>query len=96
MERGSKASTNSFCQGCNGKGTQSANFLGKELEIACIWCEGKWCSNNQAFKQAMEIWCQCGNPSGAVQLFESDYFQHPKRQKHHYRCIDCNKITQIG
>jgi RecJ-like exonuclease len=41
-----------------------------------------------------EIWCRCGNPSGQVDFYDDG--EHPEISKHHYRCRDCGKVTQIG
>lgn len=46
------------------------------------------------FEESKRMWCDCGNPS------EDTYYvpdnEHPDISKHHWRCMDCGKVVQIG
>lgn len=40
-------------------------------------------------------WCQCGNPSGNTN-YMADNICPCGVGKHHYHCLDCGAITQVG
>jgi len=40
-------------------------------------------------------WCSCPDSEPFTTTFYDDG-EHPNLHKHHYRCNDCNGITQIG
>lgn len=48
----------------------------------------------EAWEEHRKDWCECGNPSEMTHYYKDG--MHPKCWKHHYRCADCGKITQIG
>lgn len=90
------------CQPCKGTGQQNVTVSksgepDSHIKLTCIWCKGtgRATPEQQRTLAAYDaMWCRCGNPSG-----ESNYFsdgQHPAMHKHHYRCADCNSVTQVG
>jgi len=46
------------------------------------------------WERQKKMWCECGNPS------EDSYYvpdnEHPDISKHHWRCMDCRKVVQVG
>lgn len=93
----------SVCPQCEGAGNVDMEVFvfgqegGTLHSIKCITCEGDKFIDSEtldAYTRENEMWCDCGNHSG-----ESGYFsdgEHPDIHKHHFRCCDCEKITQIG
>ena len=93
------------CPKCNnGKQTVEVTEIKPEgrsvtkVEITCITCNGsgqiekrKLKAQERAFNA---FWCRCGNPSEEIDFFDDG--QHPGCEKHHYRCRDCGKVTQVG
>lgn len=65
--------------------------------MPCITCDGAGAVTPRAAERhhaEVAMWCSCGNPS-----CQSDYYPdgaHPEIYKHHYRCSDCGKVTQVG
>tara|TARA_Y100000401_G_scaffold117519_1_gene126807 strand:- start:1001 stop:1240 length:240 start_codon:yes stop_codon:yes gene_type:complete len=65
----------------------------------------KWSKENEILKQAAkrkgsvyneaDDWCQCEDHD----IYDTEFWddgEHEHVHKHHYRCGDCGKITQIG
>ena len=91
------------CPTCKGTGqvettvtTCGSNEIEK-YDIPCHVCNGRkeiskkeW----QAHKDMMNLWCDCGNPSGETTFYDDG--EHPKCSKHCYVCNDCGKIVQVG
>ena len=65
----------------------------RSYEIDCSWCNGSGVSNNVRYDYFQSIWCRCEEPGESIYY---DNGEHPDLEKHHYRCQDCNKVTQIG
>ena len=89
------------CKNCNGAGFQETTtmdishsiFVKKRIE--CPVCDGKGIRENDEipyYYMSLE-WCKC-ETKGEEVLFEDGL--NPALYKHHYRCRDCGKITQIG
>lgn len=41
-------------------------------------------------------WCECEDQDNSDTLFADDYVCRCGCDKHHYHCLDCGKITQVG
>lgn len=66
------------------------------LPIKCFWCDGTGTvKKGQAEKLAryQALWCGCAEP-GEQKFYDDD--EHPELKKHHWRCGNCGKVTQIG
>lgn len=66
-------------------------------DVPCIWCHGTGSVTGTVYQQwqfERNMWCKCGNPSGKTVFFNDG--EHLEISKHHYRCYDCKKVTQIG
>jgi len=67
------------------------------VKIRCITCDGDGEIDHhryQMYRQEVEMWCRCGNPSGEVDYFEDG--QDEAIGMHHYKCRDCGKVIQTG
>ena len=42
------------------------------------------------------FWCECGNPSGDVHFHDDEFENGERVSKHHYTCVDCGRVTQVG
>ena len=92
------------CPTCEGSGKQSLTVKmwgSKEPEnvmpITCVVCKGTGTLGATEIRQLeaeKKMWCTCGNKSGEVDFFDDG--AHPQIHKHHYRCRECGKVTQIG
>jgi len=88
------------CKVCKGTGKQTIEVCGAEtgkFEMDCFWCEGTGemtPRQKRTWDFARNSWCRCGNPSGESKFYDDG--KHPTTKTHHYRCVDCGKITQIG
>ena len=109
MQTQTKKHTCSVCKG-TGKQTVSMDTLNFDYKLrkwvttpdphptkmACIGCGGTGRLTDEEkglVDYERKMWCTCGAKHG------SNYFkdnQHPEISKHHYRCRDCGKVTQIG
>lgn len=94
----------SVCKGA-GKQTITARTLVKggswkkepPVTIPCLGCKGTGEMTQEqadALRTYEEMWCRCGNPSGESSFYDDG--EHPGLAKHHYRCVDCGRVTQIG
>lgn len=92
-----------ICPRCKGVGTLDINVCGvgvgvaKIVNIKCVTCNGlKYVNSRQLaiYNYEQNMWCMCGNPSEGVDFYDDGV--HPEIYKHHYRCSDCGKVTQIG
>jgi hypothetical protein len=75
------------------KGTQEM----PPVDISCVWCNGTGEVGPEVIREHRfysTMWCKCGNPSGKTVFFNDG--EHTEISKHHYRCYDCKKVTQIG
>lgn len=73
----------------NGSETQSSQ--------TCHVCDGSGEVSDALHREIIaenELWCECGNPSGDVEFYNDG--EHSEVHKHHYRCRDCGKVTQLG
>jgi len=92
------------CPTCEGTGKQSitVKMWGEKnpenpMQITCVVCKGTGvvgAAEIRQLKAEREMWCTCGNKSGEVDFYDDG--QHPRIHKHHYRCRECGKVTQIG
>lgn len=91
------------CTVCEGTGKQTITvetFGSPEkthsYESECLWCKGSG-KLNQKTKDELDyynnLWCECGEEHGSTFFKDGE---HPDMRKHHYRCNDCKKVTQIG
>lgn len=85
------------CPSCK-DGQMSIRFsqAGKPDEVTkmnCVICQGTATITQQQLKyieQEKNRWCRCEKSSG------SSYVADTRKMKHHWKCNDCKKITQIG
>lgn len=66
-------------------------------EIKCFVCKATGIVSQvvaDAYEAQQRMWCECGNPSGHTQYWSDG--QHPEISKHHWRCLDCGKVVQVG
>jgi hypothetical protein len=66
------------------------------VKITCVGCGGTGrmtAAQEAVAKYEREMWCQCGAPMG-VRFYDDN--EHPVLTKHHYRCLVCRGVTQIG
>ena len=90
------------CPKCkNGKIILSVTEFGKkkteEVDINCIYCEGKGEITEDYLKEIQEgdkIWCECDEPTFGG--YPQDGQCSCGVYKHHVHCGICGKITQIG
>lgn len=65
-------------------------------ELECFHCEGSGkvtLSKHRSQKYANNMWCKC------EEEYDADYYkdgEHDELSKHHWRCTNCQKVTQIG
>lgn len=87
-----------ICTVCNSRGKQYVrvdNIM--DIVVDCIWCHGKGVMTEEErrrYKEYIEMWCDCGNPTGI-----SHYIPDGKSavcRKHHWVCADCGKVKQMG
>lgn len=70
------------------------------VELTCVSCKGKKTvpeAYGQALKEMNESWCECSRADQdryGVEFYDNG--EHPDLHKHHYRCVSCKKIVQIG
>ena len=104
-----KTITHIQCPNCNGKGTYPvvAKMFSKNgwedqepVNMPCKVCNetGKVTQEHldelkRSAEERKKLWCSCKEDYG-VNYFENG--QHPDLHKHHYRCMKCKKIVQIG
>lgn len=91
------------CPQCKGRSTVALTVTtcgqkGEEkIDLPCPACKGLGSvslAEKKIYEAQLAMWCRCGNPSGDVDFFDDG--EHPDMYKHHYRCKDCGKITQVG
>lgn len=94
------------CPQCKGKTTVSVTahkfvagkgFISEPpVDLTCPTCNGKGEIDDrkmEAYEFEQNMWCKCGNPSGNSKRWDDgEGIIH----KHHYTCLDCGKITQVG
>ena len=90
-----------ICPDCNGTGkvTLTLHMDGQkhESEHDCFTCDGHKTVTDEELEQyhyEQNMWCKCGNHSGRTRYYGDG--EHPEVYKHHYRCSDCDGVTQIG
>jgi len=66
----------------------------KTVVIDCVFCNGKGKVSKALIRAEENFWCKCGNPSGESTFHDEG--EGPEISKHHYRCNDCHKVTQVG
>lgn len=90
------------CPCCEGGGVQrlTVETRGepgeKAYDITCVFCKGSKVvtpAESDAWQEMMTAWCDCPTPGDSK--FYADG-EHADLHKHHYRCVDCGGITQIG
>ncbi len=65
--------------------------------IHCFQCGGTGFATQDyidMFEEHKRMWCECGNPSDDSYYVPDN--EHPDISKHHWRCMDCRKVIQIG
>lgn len=89
------------CPKCR-KGKIAINFSegGKkwEMEIQCIYCDGKGEISEAQAKEIEDekaLWCNCEGDQSEDAIFWDDG-EHPKCSKHCWTCRKCGKIVQVG
>ena len=92
------------CNVCKGSGVQrvSVTDYGSDeppsvSEHACFFCDGA--GEISFINFVMQVigeasWCRCGNPSGESVFFKDG--EGAWMNKHHYCCLDCGHVTQVG
>jgi len=90
-----------ICPRCKGSGKMDLNVSEggtmKAVKITCVTCDGAGEIDQfkyKLYRQEIEMWCRCGNPSGDVDFYDDG--EHPDVQTHHYRCKDCGRVVQVG
>ena len=90
-----------ICPRCKGRGKMDLNVHEGDtvqvVKITCVTCDGDGEINQvqyMIYRQEIEMWCRCGNPSGDVDYYEDG--QRQDVQMHHIRCKDCGKVVQVG
>jgi len=90
-----------LCEGGQSKFTEVFLFeKDKSDEVSyvdCFLCGATGEVNEDivaSWKDHQKMWCECDPPS------EQSYYvregEHSDISKHHWRCKDCDKVTQIG
>lgn len=67
------------------------------VDVPCVWCDGEGVVDSKVVREHQfyrTMWCTCGNPSAKTVFFNDG--EDAEISKHHYRCYDCRKVTQIG
>ena len=94
------------CTVCKGKGKQTIKSQNltvdgwealSPVDVPCLWCDGTGemtPEEEERLRVYSEMWCKCVNPSGDTNFYDDG--EHPEVTKHHYRCADCGKVTQVG
>lgn len=91
-----------ICKSCKGekKVTVTVETFGStkkdSFETDCFWCKGTGEMNNTQLRDYLffkDMWCECEEAHGVYFINDNE---HPEITKHHYRCKNCNKVTQIG
>ncbi len=91
------------CPKCHGKKTLTITVntptepLQETVELSCVWCDktGEVTEQQLASIEGEDaMWCRCGNPSGDVRYVADG--ESVAISKHHWCCVDCDKIVQIG
>ena len=90
-----------ICPRCKGSGkmdlTVHEGGSATAIKITCVTCDGAGEIDSfkyNLYRQEVEMWCRCGNPSGEVDFYEDG--QDPKIGMHHIKCRDCGKVIQVG
>ena len=91
------------CPTCNGTGKQILRCVDyqtkvEELtEITCVACNGDGEITDEQLAEIewyKNMWCKCDSVLG------SDFYDNDECDcgvsKHHYHCLNCGKVTQIG
>ena len=89
------------CLECKGTGKIKYSYqeMGKETTnhtMECFDCDGVGEVDQEMHEEQVyerDMWCTCGNPSERSRYY-GDGESEPI--KHHYKCADCGKVTQIG
>jgi hypothetical protein len=90
--KGGKTVTTIVSEFVNGKFEKRPSY-----KANCPTCKGAGVISPEELKQFkadIAAWCKCGNPSGESVHYADG--EHPEMHKHHSRCKDCGKLTQIG
>jgi len=90
-----------MCEGGQSKFTEVFTFdkdkPDKVTYVDCFLCGATGIVSDdviESFEEHQKMWCECGNPSE-----ETYYVPDNERSdisKHHWRCMDCRKVVQIG
>ena len=62
-------------------------------EIPCVICKGVGMVKESVIKEIEEFWCNC-EVRGKTQFYADG--EHRDLYKHHYRCLKCGRVTQVG
>ena len=90
------------CPDCKGEGRKDITIEFKDdpadtLNIECFTCNGEGEVDQEgydAWVYEKNVWCKCGNPSNETRFYDDG--EGKWVHKHHYVCIDCGKVVQIG
>lgn len=86
------------CPQCKGHGkvTCTVHTFGEKttsIKLPCPTCNGKGQATpaeKAAHQEFLDSWCKCGAKNG------NEFHDDTPTAKHHYTCIDCGKVTQVG
>jgi len=99
------------CSVCEGTGKQHVTFsnlefddkinkwvekLIDESDQPCVLCDGSGEMSQEEAETAdceKRMWCKCEKKHG-VKFFKDG--EHRRLHKHHYRCLKCGGVVQIG
>ena len=90
------------CTVCEGRGKQTTTVTvhgekgESSFEMDCLWCKGtgQMTEVQEAeHREFCEMWCECEEP-GDPRYYDDG--EHPAMHKHHWRCRECEGVTQIG
>ena len=86
------------CHHCDGTGilniTVHEGPTVENVTLDCVFCNKTGELTQEQLDEENNFWCKCGNKSGITMFYEDG--EHPEVTKHHVRCGDCLKVTQVG
>lgn len=84
------------CPTCKGRKTTNLTLNGEPFTMPCHGCDG---AGEVSLQKKAEldgwqaIWCRCEGPKN-TEFFDDG--AHPELSKNHWRCKDCEKVTELG
>lgn len=91
-----------ICVVCEGQGKQTVTVEthGQEgqtsYEMDCTWCDGTGAmtpAQEEEYTAYCAMWCDCGEAEQVKYYADGE---HPGLRKHHWRCLGCDGVTQVG